>query len=93
LVINYTHKIPNQKYFLSLLYTQFTTKTRKAITMWEKIKQQLDKQGISEYRLAKMTGISPQQLHQLKKRNTKNPKWLTVVKIAEALGVSLDEFK
>ena len=61
--------------------------------MWDKIKQQLDKQGITEYRLAKMTGISPQHLHQLKKRNTKNPKWLTVVKIAEALGVSLDEFK
>ncbi|MFG7388582.1 helix-turn-helix domain-containing protein [Lactococcus lactis] len=34
--------------------------------MWDKIKQQLDKQGITEYRLAKMTGISPQQLHQLK---------------------------
>ncbi|PFG75678.1 transcriptional regulator [Lactococcus lactis] len=48
---------------------------------------------MSEYRLAKMTGISPQQLHQIKKRNTKNPKWLTVVKIADALGVSLDEFK
>ncbi len=49
--------------------------------------------SITEYRLAKMTGISPQQLHGIKKRNTKNPKWLTVVKIAEALGVSLDEFK
>lgn len=78
---------------ISLLYTQFTTNTRKVIKMWDKIKQQLDKQGITEYRLAKMTGISPQQLHQIKKRNTKNPKWLTVVKIAEALGVSLDEFK
>ncbi|MEQ2756560.1 helix-turn-helix transcriptional regulator, partial [Staphylococcus hominis] len=73
--------------------TQQAPKTRKVIKMWDKIKQQLDKQGITEYRLAKMTGISPQQLHQIKKRNTKNPKWLTVVKITEALGVSLDEFK
>ena len=78
---------------ISLLYTQFTTNTRKVIKMWDKIKKELDKQGITEYRLAKMTGISPQQLHQIKKRNTKNPKWLTVVKIVEALGVSLDEFK
>ncbi len=61
--------------------------------MWDKIKQQLDKQGITEYRLAKMTGISPSSYTKLKNANTKNPKWLTVVKIAEALGVSLDEFK
>ncbi|MGY0172581.1 helix-turn-helix domain-containing protein [Lactococcus petauri] len=80
---------------MSLLYTEFTIKIKKGqyLFMWNKIKQELDKQGITEYRLAKMTGISPQQLHQMKKRNTKNPKWLTVVKIAEALGVSLDEFK
>lgn len=80
---------------MSLLYTEFTIKIKKGqyLFMWNKIKQELDKQGITEYRLAKMTGISPQQLHQMKKRNTKNPKWLTVVKIAEALGVSLDKFK
>ncbi|XOW21147.1 helix-turn-helix transcriptional regulator [Lactococcus cremoris] len=50
-----------------------------------KIKKELDKQGITEYRLAKMTGISPQQLHQIKTQY-KKPEWLTVVKM-EALGV------
>lgn len=61
--------------------------------MWDKIKEELEKQNITEYRLAKMAGISQQQLYQIKKRNTKNPRWLTVVKISEALNVSLDFFK
>lgn len=61
--------------------------------MWNKIKEELEKQNITEYRLAKMAGISQQQLYQIKKRNTKNPRWLTVVKISEALNVSLDFFK
>lgn len=36
----------------------------------------------------KPSAVTPNQ-----KTQYKNPKWLTVVKIAEALGVSLDEFK
>ena len=81
------------KYKTIIHRVYYKNQERSVLIMWNKIKQELDKQGITEYRLAKMTGISPQQLHQMKKRNTKNPKWLTVVKIAEALGVSLDEFK
>ena len=41
--------------------------------MGDKIKTKFDRQGITEYRLAKMTGINPQQLHQIKTRRTKNP--------------------
>ena len=51
----------------------------------------MDKQNISAYRLAKMTGLSHNTLQNYK--NGHEPSFSNVVKIADALGVSLDEFR
>ena len=48
---------------------------------------------MTEYELGKITGLSAQQIYQFKKRNSENPRWLSMVKIADALDISLDEFR
>lgn len=59
--------------------------------LWKLIKDQMDKQNISAYRLAKMTGLSHNTLQNYK--NGHEPSFSNVVRIADALGVSLDEFR
>ena len=59
--------------------------------LWKLIKNQMDKQGISAYRLAKMTGLSLNTMQNYKTGH--EPSFSNVVKIADALGVSLDEFR
>lgn len=59
--------------------------------LWKLIKNQMDKQHITAYRLAKMTGLSLNTMQNYK--NGHEPSFSNVVKIADALGVSLDEFR
>ncbi len=61
--------------------------------LWSVIKKKLNEKNMSEYELAKRTGITQQSLSQMKRRDSKNPRWLTMVKIADALDISLDEFR
>lgn len=61
--------------------------------LWSKIKTKLVEKNMTEYELGKVTGLGAQQIHQFKKRNSENPRWLTMVKIADALDISLDEFR
>lgn len=61
--------------------------------MWEKIEKIIKSKNISVYQLAKMTGISRQALSQMKLKEVKNPSFDKMVKIADALDVSLDEFR
>lgn len=87
-----------------LLYSQvdITTysvkkeKTRKVNTtysMWNKIEKIMQKKNISTYRLSKMTGISKQYFSQMKLKQTDNPSFETVCKIADALEVDINEFR
>ena len=72
--------------------TTFMINNQKGHNMlWKLIKNQMDKQNISVYRLAKMTGLSHNTLQNYK--NGHEPSFSNVVKIADALGVSLDEFR
>ncbi|MBB5887731.1 helix-turn-helix domain-containing protein [Lactovum miscens] len=61
--------------------------------MWSKIEKIIKAKNISVYQLAKMTGISRQALSQMKLKEIKNPSFDKMVKIADALDVSLDEFR
>lgn len=61
--------------------------------MWSKIEKILKEKRISVYRLAKLTGISAQYFSLMKLQKTENPSFETMVKIADALNVSLDEFR
>ncbi|MBB1109905.1 helix-turn-helix transcriptional regulator [Limosilactobacillus sp. pH52_RY] len=59
--------------------------------MWDIIQIQLDKQKTTIYRLAKLTGIPDTTLHNYK--NGSEPSFTNMCKIADALNVSLDEFR
>lgn len=72
-------------------------KSRKVNTiysvMWKKIEKIMQEKNISVYRLSKMTGISRQYFSQMKLKQTDNPSFETVCKIADALEVDINEFR
>jgi len=55
------------------------------------IKKLRNKKGWSQERLAREADISYQTLIKIEQDRIKNPKLKTLVKLAKALGVSLDE--
>lgn len=59
----------------------------------EKIEKKAAEKGWTLYRLAKEAGITISLLYVLKKNKSKKVTYETMVKIAEALEVSLDDFK
>lgn len=60
--------------------------------LWELVQKQLDKQSMSIYRLSKLTGILDNTLYSYS-RGISEPSFTNMAKIADALGVSLDEFR
>ncbi|MBW3349555.1 helix-turn-helix transcriptional regulator [Limosilactobacillus reuteri] len=60
--------------------------------MWNRIQVQLNKRELSIYRLSKMTGIPMNTLYSYKNLG-KEPPFKNMVKIADALDVSLDVFR
>ena len=57
----------------------------------KKLKELRKQKGWSQERLAREANISYHTLIKLEQKNIKNPKIETVIKLADALGVSLDE--
>lgn len=61
--------------------------------MWEKIEILLAEKKMTKYKLAKKAGLNQNSLIDLKKGRKKSLKFDDVVKIADVLDVSLDEFR
>ncbi|WNF69835.1 helix-turn-helix transcriptional regulator [Streptococcus suis] len=61
--------------------------------MWEKIEELANIRGISIYALAKKAGINYSMLAELKSGKKKDMMFSNVVKIADALDVSTEEFR
>ncbi|GAA2821607.1 helix-turn-helix domain-containing protein [Lactococcus raffinolactis] len=61
--------------------------------MWNKIKKMLDEKQITTYQLSKLTGISEQSFSKLRNGLSKELSFGSMVKIADALDISLDEFR
>lgn len=61
--------------------------------MWDKIEREMKKQRLTQYRLSKMTGVSPSVLTDLKNGRNKKPSFELMEKIADALNVSMDVFR
>ena len=57
----------------------------------ENIKKIRNKKGWSQGKLARESGISYQTLIKIEQNRVKNPKLQTLIKIANALEVTLDE--
>lgn len=62
-----------------------------AVPFAERLKELRAKAGMSQYRLAQVSGVAKQTISQLEKGDT-DPAWETVRKLARALGVSISEF-
>ncbi|MDM8243604.1 helix-turn-helix domain-containing protein [Limosilactobacillus vaginalis] len=60
--------------------------------LWETVQNQLTKKSMSVYRLSKLTGIPNSTLLSYKNDGVE-PTFNNMEKIADALGVSLDEFR
>lgn len=60
--------------------------------MWEKVEKIIDKKGISLYRLSKLTGIADTTLTNYRVKKS-DPSFSNACKIADALGVSLDDLR
>ncbi|HEM3683743.1 TPA: helix-turn-helix transcriptional regulator [Streptococcus suis] len=61
--------------------------------MWDKIEKMLLERRMTAYALAKRSGVNYQMLAELKSGKKKDVLFSNVVKIADALDVSLDEFR
>lgn len=64
-----------------------------ALTIGEKIFSKLDEMGKTGYWIAKESGISFGALYPILTNKRLNPTFNTMEKIADALDVSLDEFR
>mgnify|MGYP005792741331 CR=1 FL=1 len=60
--------------------------------LWETVQNQLTKKSMSVYRLSKLTGIPNSTLLSYKNDGVE-PTFNNMEKIADALGVILDEFR
>lgn len=61
--------------------------------IWNKIQELLDKKEWSVYRLKEETGLADTTIRNIKTGASTNPGIKTMAKIADALEVSLDEFR
>lgn len=61
--------------------------------MWPKIERLMNERNLNQERLAKKIGIHSGTISDLKKGRIKKPSFELIQKIADALEVSLDEFR
>lgn len=61
--------------------------------LWYQIENIMKKNGYNQTKLAKKMGVSQSVLAELKRGNIKKPSFELICKIADALEVSLDEFR
>lgn len=61
--------------------------------MWNVVERVMKKKGFTQYQLAKRAGIYTSTLSDWKKGRIKKPSFELMCKIADALEVSLDEFR
>lgn len=61
--------------------------------MWNKIEKIMNHEGLTQRQLAIRMGVSPGILTELKKSRIKKPSFELMCKFADALGVSLDDFR
>lgn len=61
--------------------------------MWETIERLLKERDMNMTKLSEQTGITKGRLSHLKKGDTEYLSWPNMIKIADALDISLDEFR
>lgn len=65
----------------------------RGIEMWEQSNRILQQRNLNGSQLSKMAGVNRSFFSDLRTGKEKNLSWPNMCKIADALGVSLDEFR
>lgn len=60
------------------------------MTLAERIQKLMDERGLTQADLARMTGMTTSNIAYLVNGKTKDPRMMTLIAVAQALGVSLD---
>lgn len=64
------------------------------MTLWQVIQKHLNEQGLNPTQLARKAGyVNTNIIYQIKNNPRKDPQLSTMIKIADALDISLDEFR
>lgn len=58
-----------------------------------KLKELRELRGISRYRLSKLSGVKETTLQSIENSNNPNPTFKVMCKVADALGVSLNDLR
>lgn len=61
--------------------------------IWDKIAAQLNQQDLTINPLAKLSGVHPSRIYDIRIGKSSNPSFELMDKISKGLGVSLDVFK
>jgi transcriptional regulator with XRE-family HTH domain len=70
----------------------FMAKKTAAVAFGPRLKQLREGAGLTQAQLAERAGLHPQGIVKLE-RNEREPAWGTVLALADALGVSCDDFR
>lgn len=65
--------------------------TRKA-TFAQSLKRLRQRAGLTQQQLADRAGLHQVKIAELESGRTRDPRWRTVVRLADALGVGVEEF-
>lgn len=57
------------------------------------LKKTRESKNLSRYRLSKLSGVKESTIQSLENSNDPNPTFKTLCKLADALGVTLDELR
>lgn len=61
--------------------------------MWEQLNRIMQERNLNGYQLSKMAGVNRSFFSDLKSGKVKSLSWTNMCKLADALDVSLDEFR
>ena len=74
-------------------YIRITTYSVRGVKMWEQLNRIMQGRNLNGYQLSKMSGVNRSFFSDLKSGKVKYLSWPNICKIADALEISLDEFR
>ena len=61
--------------------------------MWEQLNRLMQERNLNGHQLSKMAGVNRSFFSDLKSGKVKYLSWLNICKVADALGISIDELR
>ena len=74
-------------------YIRITTYSVRGVEMWEQLNKIMQERNLNGHQLSKMSGVNRSFFSDLKSGKVKYLSWPNICKIADALEISIDEFR